>query len=118
MNIICSAFEVMRTSVMATGNLRAFALYPNLLHLLVLPICYVANLYFQSPVLMMVIVAVMDSFVYVYRFYIASQISKFSLKDYMAVIVSRCLIVGLLSWMAVFALDKMIPNNIWGSFYC
>lgn len=116
MNIICSAFEVMRTSVMATGNLRAFALYPNLLHLLVLPICYVANLYFQSPVVMMIIITIIYFIVYAYRFYIASQISKFSLKDYFITIVSRCLIVGLLSWMAVFALDKLIPNNIWGFF--
>ena len=114
MNIICSAFEVMRTSVMATGNLRAFALYPNLLHLLVLPICYVANLYFQSPVVMMIIITIIYFIVYAYRFYIASQISKFSLKEYFATIVLRCLVVGGLSWMVVVVLDEFIPNNIWG----
>ena len=114
MNIICSAFEVMRTSVMATGNLRAFALYPNLLHLLVLPICYVANLYFQSPVVMMIIITIIYFMVYAYRFYIASQISKFSLKEYFATIVLRCLVVGGLSWMVVVVLDEFIPNNIWG----
>lgn len=114
MNIICSAFEVMRTSVMATGKLRNFALYPNLLHLSVLPICYIANLYFHSPVVMMVIITIIYFLVYAYRFYIASQISKFSLKEYFVKIVSRCLFVGLLTGMIVFTLDKFIPNNIWG----
>lgn len=114
MNLICSAFEVLRTSVMATGNLRKLALYPNLLHLSVLPVCYIANLYFHSPVIMMVIITIIYFFVYAYRFYIASQISKFSLKKYFIKIVSRCLSVGALSAVTVFALDKFIPDNIWG----
>lgn len=114
MTIICAAFEVMRTSVLATGRLRRFVLYPNLLHLLVLPVCYIANLYFRSPVLMMIIVTIFFYLVYACCFYIASRTTGFSLKNYFATIVLRCLLVGMIGFFVVLLLDKFVPDNLWG----
>lgn len=114
MNIICCAFEVIRTSVMATGNLRSFSLYPNLLHLLVLPVCYVANKWYPSPVLMMLIITVIYYIVYGYRFYIASRVSGFSLREYIVKVVMRCAVVGVIGFGVTLVSDRIFPDNLWG----
>ena len=114
MSLVCSAFEVMRTSVMATGNLRDYVLYPNLIHLLLLPVCYLSNKYYHSPVMMMVMITVFYIIVYGARFYIAAKVSRFSWYEYVVKVVLRCLFVGGIGLLTVYGFNQLFPNNIWG----
>lgn len=114
MNLICCAFEVIRTSVTATGNIRSFSVYPNMFLLSVLPICYITNRYFHSPFVMMLVITILYYIAYGYRFYIASRVSGFSLREYLLKVVFRCFIVGLIGFTLVIVVDRFIPDNLWG----
>lgn len=114
MGLAVTFVEVARTSVTATGNIRNFVLVPNVTHLLLLPICYVANYIWNSPVVMMVIIVAIYYVIYAMRLYIAAKTSVFSFRAFGYRVVAPCFLVGLASYMCLFLINRYIPHSFLG----
>lgn len=114
MGLAVTFVEVARTSITATGDIRNFVLIPNVCHLLLLPLCYIANMIWNSPIIMMAIIVVTYYVIYFLRLYIASKGSVFSLRIFFFDVICRCIISGILSFACVYFIDKYIPQTFIG----
>lgn len=114
MSLVCAGFEVVRTSVIATGNIKKFVILPNSVHLLLLPLCYFMNLLWPSPELMMGVIVITYYIIYAFRLYLARKISVFSLRTFSIAVVVPCLLVGITTYAATFLIHLLLPDNIGG----
>lgn len=114
MSLVCAGFEVVRTSVIATGNIKKFVLYPNSAHLLLLPLCYLLNRIWTSPELMMVAIVVTYYIIYAYRLWLARKVSVFSLRLFIIRVIVPCCLVGVITAAITYLLNLLLPYNIWG----
>ncbi len=114
MSLVCAGFEVVRTSVIATGNIKKFVLYPNSAHLLLLPLCYLLNRIWTSPELMMAAVVVTYYIIYAYRLWLAGKVSVFSLRLFIIRVIVPCCLVGVITAAITYLLNLLLPYNIWG----
>lgn len=114
MSLVCAGFEVVRTSVIATGNIRKFVLFPNTAHLLLLPLCYLLNRIWKSPELMMTAIVVTYYIIYAYRLWLAGKVSVFSLRMFITTVIIPCLLVGIVTGVMTYLLNLLLPYNIWG----
>lgn len=114
MSLVCAGFEVVRTSVMATGNIRKFVLFPNSAHLLLLPLCYLLNKIWNSPEIMMVFIVITYYVIYAYRLWLARKVSVFSLRVFVTVVIGPCILVGCVTGMIMYSLHLFLPYDIWG----
>lgn len=114
MSLVCAGFEVVRTSVIATGNIRKFVLYPNTAHLLLLPLCYLLNKICDSPEVMMTAIVITYYIIYAYRLWLAGKISVFNLRIFIIKVIVPCLFVGIATGVITYTLHRFLPYNIWG----
>ena len=114
MSLLNAGFEIVRTSVIATGRIRKFVIYPNTMHLLLLPICYIINRYFNSPILMMIIVVIIDYLIYGFRLYLASRISVFKLSVFIKKVIIPSIFIGIITTILASQINKLLSNNLIG----
>lgn len=114
MGLAVTFVEVARTSITATGKIRNFVLIPNITHLLLLPICYIINHIWNSPIIMMSTIVITYYIIYALRLYIASKVSIFSLRVFFYNVICRCTIIGVLSFSCIYLINKSIPQTFIG----
>lgn len=109
-----SAFEPIRTSVLATGRITNFMIIPDSFYILVLPISYIVNKVFNNPSYMIATVVLMDITTCILRIYLASKVTIIKNIEFSKKVIFPCFKVGSISSILCYLLSKIISDNIIG----
>lgn len=111
-----SAFEPIRTSVLATGKILKFMILPNCFYIFVLPLSYLVSKLFNNPTYMIITIVCMDILTCALRVYLASKMTFFNITEFVKNILLPCIKVGSISSFICYLLTIFIANNILGLF--
>lgn len=107
-----SAFEPIRTSVIATGKIIKFMIIPDSFYVLVLPLGYIIGRLSDNPTYMIISIVVMDVITCFFRVYFASKVSIIRLREILKKIVLPCFYVNLFSSIACYFLSLYLGDTI------
>lgn len=114
MGVLNAGFETIRTSAYATGNINKMVIISNICNLLILPLIYILNKTYNSPIIMMTAIVLADYVVYGIRLYLASQVSVFNLFVFFKKVVAPCVLIGLVAGILIYGIGQFIPDNFLG----
>lgn len=109
-----SAFEPIRTAVLATGNITKFMLIPDSFYILVLPISFLLGKHSENPIIMIMSIVIMDIISCSLRIYLASKVTAIKFKEIINQIIIPCILVLFLSGSICLILSKYITNSVIG----
>ncbi len=112
--LVYSAFEPIRTAVLATNQITKFMLIPESFYLLVLPISYLCYHYTQSPIWLIVSIITMDILTAFVRTYFAAQVTILQIKEIIKRILIPAILVAVISSGACYFLHLICSNNLPG----
>lgn len=112
--LILSCFEVVRSSVTATGKIRNFVLYPNILFLFVVPIMYLLNKLYDSPPISMLGLLSLYVVSYSYRLILACKLKVITFFDFVKNTIIPSSLVALSSYICVLVVSGLLPNTFGG----
>lgn len=107
-----SAFEPIRASVLAAGNIAKFMIIPDCFYVLVLPLGYIIGRLSDNPTYMIISIVVMDVFTCFIRVYIASKVSIIRLCEIVKKVILPCLYVTVFSSLACYFLSIYLDDTI------
>ena len=107
--------EPIRASVMATGKINRFMLIPNMLYLVLLPLCYLVTSWTFNPVLFIVIIVIIDIIACIYRVYYALKVvSVLKLKEIIWIVMYPSAKVVAICSLICWGLSNLTEENILG----
>lgn len=103
------------TAVLATGNIKRYQLYDNILQFLVLPSSYIFLKYFDfSPYIVYVMIIFYDIILIPTRLFIVLPLINFSMKDYAIRVLRPITVVTILSVLLSFLPYVFLSHSILG----
>lgn len=114
--LVYSAFEPIRTAILATNKIRNFMLIPESFYLLVLPVSYICYHFSQNAIWLIVSIVSMDILTACLRIYLASQVSVLNVRDILKKILVPAIFVGGISCVVCYFLNLICSNNLLGLF--
>lgn len=111
-SITYSAFEPIRTAVLATGNITKFLIIPDCFYVFVLPLGYFIGKLSDNPTYLIISIVVMDIITCIFRIYIASKVSILEIHEIAKKIILPCLYVMALSSLTCYFLSLCLNNTI------
>lgn len=107
-----SAFEPIRASVLATGNIAKFMIIPDSFYVLVLPLGFIIGRLSDNPTNMIISIVVMDIITCIIRVYIASKVSIIRLREIAQKVILPCIYVTVFSSVACYFLSIYLDDTI------
>lgn len=114
LSLTYAAFEPIRTAVLATNRITKFMLIPDIFNLLSLPLGYIIGKTTEEPKYLIFIIVAFEILSCILRIYYATQVSVIKTKDIMSNIVSRSILVALLSSIICYFLSQYTESNFIG----
>lgn len=112
--LMFSAFEPIRTAVMATGHITKFMLYPYLFYLIVLPVSYILGVATDSPVWMIGGIVIVEILLCLVQIYYASRVTVITMQEWAKRIFLPGLIVALGASAICYLLTRVTDETIGG----
>lgn len=113
-SLLYAGFEPYRTAVLATGNVARFFIYSELVHTLVLPLSYIVSVYFETPIMLVVCVVVME-FVYCTSMVIlGSKVSQISKRGLIFKVICPSMAVLAVSYIVCYCLSMLLSAGFIG----
>lgn len=105
------------TAVLATGHLRKYQLYDNILQFLILPTCYIALKFFAIPFYSVYVIIVFYEMILIpVRLYIVLPLINYPTREYVYNILIPIIVVSvlssLMSFIFCFFINKSLMGNI------
>lgn len=113
-SLIYSAFEPIRSGVIATNKIRKFMINPELFYLLVLPLLYVVCKVYNEPLLIMICILIMEFLACAFRTYYAISACKINIKKLFRGILLPCMNVFILSFLLCYLLSIILEKSLLG----
>lgn len=107
-------FEPIRTAVFATNRITRFLIVPEGFYLLSLPVGYAVSKIWNSPVLFISIIVVMDILSCVLRSYFAVKVSPLTAKELLKEVLLPSFVVAVLDSLVCYSLSFYLQDNIIG----
>lgn len=107
-------FEPIKTSVLATNNIRNFLLMPDLLYIILIPACYYISNITQKPISIIITILAFEIIISALKLFFASKASTIIRRDIISQVFIPCLKVFLLAAFEGFTLSLIIPQTIKG----
>ena len=107
-------FEPIRTAVFATNRITRFLIVPEGFYLLSLPVGYAVSKIWNSPVLFISIIVVMDILSCVLRSYFAVKVSPLTAKELFKEVLLPSFVVAVLDSLVCYSLSFYLQDNIIG----
>lgn len=114
LSLTYAAFEPIRQSVFASGNIARFVIIPDLFNLLSLPISYTISLYTKNPNDMIYTIVGFEIFTCIIRTYIATKDGVLSGISILKQVLSPCIKVMIFSSLCCYLLTFTTNDNIIG----
>ena len=112
--LVYSAFEPIRTAVLATNQITKFMLIPESFYLLVLPISYLSYHISQNAIWLIVSIVGIDILTACLRVFLASRVSVLKIKEILKAIILPALSVITISCTGCYFLNLFCSNNLLG----
>lgn len=116
-NLVGTLTQPIITAVHATGKIKGFQIMITIISMLILPIAYFVNKYTLNPIFTYYILLLMVIIMQLGRLYYLNRLLKFSLIDYFGNIISKLIIVSLLSLFLMKNIRIFLDNNLYGLFF-
>ena len=107
-----SAFEPIRTSVLATGRIAKFMIIPDSFYILILPLGYIIGRLSNNPTYLIVSIVVMDIIICLIRVYIASKVSIIRLGEITKKVILPSIYVTMFSFIACYFLSLCMNDTV------
>lgn len=114
MSIMVSGFELVRTSVLASGHIRDFMVIPSFIHLISLLIVIGVAYYSHNPNWTMMSIAILYALVYLIKLIYAKRTTSLTLLEFVIKVIYPCIIIGVVSFLVSNYIGHYIDDNIIG----
>lgn len=112
--LVYSAFEPIRTAVLATNHITNFMIIPESFYLLVLPVSHFCYHFTQSPTVLIISIVTMDILTAGIRTYFASKVTILQIKEIVTKILVPSTLVAFISGTGCYFLNILCDNNLLG----
>lgn len=113
-SLLYAGFEPFRTAVLVTGHVGRFFVYSELIHMLVLPLAYLAGIWSDNPTIMVVVVVAME-FVYCGAMvWLGTRVSKISIRAMLLNVALPVVLVLVISFIVCLIMSRYITQNLLG----
>lgn len=116
-SLIYSAFEPIRTSVLATKRITKFMIIPDSFYVIVLPLSYFISICTKNPFYLITTIVIMEVITCSLRAYYASKVTNLEINECIKKIILPCLKVGVISSIFCLILSSITTNDIVGLIY-
>lgn len=113
-SLLYAGFEPFRTAVLATGRVGRFFTYSELVHMLVLPLAYLAGRLCDTPAVMVVVIVLMEFVYCAFMVWLGTRVSKISVRAMCLKVVLPVAAVLVVSFTLGLLLSQFIPQGAWG----
>ena len=110
-SLLWAAVAPFYESVMATGKVGRFLIWPELVYMMVIPFSWFISSQLNNPEFMMATIVVFEGVAFIMRMYCALQVTDLKLSNVLKDILMPCLLVGVLGFVASFGLLEFISGN-------
>lgn len=114
LSLTYAAFEPIRTAVLATNKITKFMLIPDIANLLALPLSYIIGKVTKEPGYLIFFIVIFEILTCILRIYYATQVSIIKAKDLISNVISRSILVALLSSIICYFLAKYTESDLQG----
>ncbi len=98
-------------AVFATNNIAKFQIIPEMVYILVLPLCYIINKAFVNPVIMMIIIVFFDITICAMRMWISCNVTMLKKRDVFRNVILPSLVVGIVSSASCYVINILLPED-------
>lgn len=113
-SLIYSAFEPIRTAVLATKKITKFMIIPDIFYTSILPISYIIGHASQNPHYIILSIVLLDVVTCILRTYYASQVSIITIKGCLNKVILPCVKVFTISSILCYIIAYTMPYTIIG----
>lgn len=114
LSLMYAAFEPIRTAVLATNRITKFMLIPDIANLLALPLSYIIGKITGEPEYLIFFIVTFEILACILRIYYATKVSVIKTKDIISNVISRSILVALLSSTVCYFLAKHTETSLLG----
>ena len=113
-SLLYAGFEPFRTAVLATGRVGRFFIYSELVHMLVLPLAYMAGICSDNPTSMVMVIVAME-FVYCGAMvWLGTRVSKIGVRAMLFYVALPVAVVLFVSFAINWFISQYIPQGLCG----
>jgi O-antigen/teichoic acid export membrane protein len=114
LSLMYASFEPIRTAVLATNRITKFMLIPDIANLLALPLSYIIGKITGEPEYLIFFIVTFEILACILRIYYATKVSVIKTKDIISNVISRSILVALLSSTVCYFLAKHTEASLLG----
>lgn len=105
--------EPLYTGIQATGNIKNYQIFTNVITLLNLPICYILLKIWKEPSLVFYVTIGLSFFYVASRFYFIRKQTSFPVFPFVRMIIFRCLIPAAIVFIPLYYANSLMEINIY-----
>ena len=103
--------EPLYTGIQATGKIKKYQIVTNVITLLNLPLCYVLLKIWHNPAIVFYTTILISVFFVISRVFFIQKLTGFPSKDYIIVLMFRCLVPFLIIYLPFFFINILFEAN-------
>lgn len=110
-NLAYASIAPFNDAVFATNKIAKFQIFPEIVYVLVLPLCYLLNITFKNPIYMMLSIVVFDVLICAIRMWISCEVTILKISDTFKKVIAPSIAVGIISCAGCYVINLLLPDN-------
>lgn len=105
--------EPLYTGIQATGNIKNYQIFTNIVTLLNLPLCYILLKIWQEPSIVFLVTIGLAFFFVASRLYFIKKQAGFPIRPFVQMVIVKCIIPAAIVFLPLYYINSLTEKNIY-----